>query len=558
MFFNSDSVFIQYAQSGFLDAIDNLYYYYDRFAQYMTPYKIKKEVGKMRDIAKQYNSKPLEYESDYMQAVYLPDHSEKDFNYKVDQIEKIIESASERGDAVMKLRGIEALFDLYWKSMMFAKAFHQIKLLDAELENISDIQYPGKEFAYCQIGKAYYFFRDYDKAIEYLRKALKPSRHYFDASNLEARNMIGSYYHIKEEADSAEYYFRSALFSPDKVMNRASHDAVSFINLGMSLAKKKMYTEAISYFEPGLSRMLIDHNYESASKIYIDMGNCYLAKGDLSKAKSLIDSAIVYIKWSGSEDHYQDLYTLMSKYYLKRSNMPLAESYLDSTIMASRAYEKKYSGLNILRAEQQLFDIARKASDDEMKQRESSYESKLYFSLAFIVLVSLCLIFFIYLYRKKKNAFQALVQKNQDWAEAHVPVYEDKPEEIKEEGQEEEVNNGPQEEDREIVKQVHEYLIKDKRFKNLDLTLDLLAKDLNVNRNYLSKAINKTTGKNFNTFINEYRVKESIKIMSDSKMDVMSIDAIALEVGFGNRISFYQSFKKITGLSPSDFRNNKK
>ncbi|MFT4224367.1 helix-turn-helix domain-containing protein [Dysgonomonas sp.] len=48
-----------------------------------------------------------------------------------------------------------------------------------------------------------------------------------------------------------------------------------------------------------------------------------------------------------------------------------------------------------------------------------------------------------------------------------------------------------------------------------------------------------------------------IKLLSSEKPDIISIDAIALEVGFNNRTSFYQSFKKITGLSPSDFRNNR-
>lgn len=115
----------------------------------------------------------------------------------------------------------------------------------------------------------------------------------------------------------------------------------------------------------------------------------------------------------------------------------------------------------------------------------------------------------------------------------------------------------PSEEDRIVMKKVYEVVAKEKVYKDLDLTLDSLAKSMDINRNYLSKAINRITGKNFNTYINEYRVKEAIKILSSEKSDIISIDAIALEVGFNNRTSFYQSFKKITGLSPSDFRKNR-
>ena len=94
----------------------------------------------------------------------------------------------------------------------------------------------------------------------------------------------------------------------------------------------------------------------------------------------------------------------------------------------------------------------------------------------------------------------------------------------------------PTQEDVALMKEVHELVSKEKIFKNADLTLDLMAKQMSINRNYLSKAINQTTGKNFNTYINEYRVKEAIKILSNEKSDVISIDAIAFDVGF-NRMT---------------------
>lgn len=182
------------------------------------------------------------------------------------------------------------------------------------------------------------------------------------------------------------------------------------------------------------------------------------------------------------------------------------------------------------------------------------------------------MVILVILYRKNKNAYRALVLKNQDWAQLSTsnisfenrekPVIIDKNQEntienTVEEAYEQKVIEDPSEEDRMVMKKVYEVVIKEKVFKDLDLTLDSLAKSMDINRNYLSKAINRTTGKNFNTYINEYRVKEAIKLLSSEKSDIISIDAIAIEVGFNNRTSFYQSFKKITGLSPSDFRNNR-
>ena len=78
---------------------------------------------------------------------------------------------------------------------------------------------------------------------------------------------------------------------------------------------------------------------------------------------------------------------------------------------------------------------------------------------------------------------------------------------------------------------------------------------MNVNRNYLSHAVNCCTGKSFTTYMNELRIKEAILLLSDSKA-IFTLEGIALETGFNDRKTFYTAFKKITGLSPSEFRDN--
>ncbi len=145
--------------------------------------------------------------------------------------------------------------------------------------------------------------------------------------------------------------------------------------------------------------------------------------------------------------------------------------------------------------------------------------------------ISLGLVVFIILYRRNRNAYRALVQKNQDWASSTATVFEKVDVPVKNIDVGKDLEDEPAAEDVMLMKEVHELIKTEKVFKELDLTLESLSKQMNVNRNYLSKAINKTTGKNFNTFINEYRIKEAIKIMSDEKSDLISIDAIALEVG---------------------------
>jgi len=91
---------------------------------------------------------------------------------------------------------------------------------------------------------------------------------------------------------------------------------------------------------------------------------------------------------------------------------------------------------------------------------------------------------------------------------------------------------------------------------NPDATLDYVAKLMNINRVYLSQAINRITGDHFNPFINEFRIKEAVRLMSDARSKNITIEGIAIDAGFYDRKTFYRVFKKSTGVTPATFRRN--
>lgn len=99
-----------------------------------------------------------------------------------------------------------------------------------------------------------------------------------------------------------------------------------------------------------------------------------------------------------------------------------------------------------------------------------------------------------------------------------------------------------------------EQLIKEKeRHKNPSLTLNALAGELNVKQNYISNAINRCRECNFNTYINEYRIKEAIRIISSNNPDKIPVEELSFVVEFNNRSVFSRTFKKITGLPLTSF-----
>ncbi|KQC01354.1 helix-turn-helix transcriptional regulator [Pedobacter sp. Hv1] len=88
-------------------------------------------------------------------------------------------------------------------------------------------------------------------------------------------------------------------------------------------------------------------------------------------------------------------------------------------------------------------------------------------------------------------------------------------------------------------------------YKNPDLTLTLLAKELNVRPQFLSQLLNDNLNKSFNQFINEYRVEEAKRLLKEATH--LKIDTIGTACGFNSSSTFYNTFKKITGFTPSNY-----
>ena len=93
-----------------------------------------------------------------------------------------------------------------------------------------------------------------------------------------------------------------------------------------------------------------------------------------------------------------------------------------------------------------------------------------------------------------------------------------------------------------------------KSFLKKNVTLDSLSKDLETNRDYLSKLINETKGKNFSQYLNELRINYVVEeLKANKELRKFTILAIADEIGYNNTESFTNAFKKITGTLPSIF-----
>jgi len=95
-------------------------------------------------------------------------------------------------------------------------------------------------------------------------------------------------------------------------------------------------------------------------------------------------------------------------------------------------------------------------------------------------------------------------------------------------------------------------------YRDAELNLTSLAEKLGITVHELSRIINGALKKNFNDFINEYRVADVIRKMQDPAFANLTLLGIALECGFNSKSTFNRIFKQMTGKSPAEYKNGPK
>ena len=110
--------------------------------------------------------------------------------------------------------------------------------------------------------------------------------------------------------------------------------------------------------------------------------------------------------------------------------------------------------------------------------------------------------------------------------------------------------------EKEFIQNLLTYMNDKKPFLQPEITLKALSDELNVTSEYLSEVINDDLNKNFFDFINHYRVEEfknQCKIDSNKHLNIIGI---AFNCGFNSKATFNRVFKKVTGLTPSEYINS--
>jgi len=109
-----------------------------------------------------------------------------------------------------------------------------------------------------------------------------------------------------------------------------------------------------------------------------------------------------------------------------------------------------------------------------------------------------------------------------------------------------------------IVSRITGLMEKDKLYQETELTLQQLARTLEVPNYQVSQALNDGMKKNFYDLVNGYRVEEAKRLLLDPGNCNYTILSVGFEAGFNSKTTFNTVFKKFTGYTPTEYREQQK
>lgn len=367
-------------------------------------------------------------------------------------------------------------------------------------------------------------------------------------------------YHVSNNLDSSNYYVKRGFEQNLKSKDQDLYASLSLVS-GINTFKQGNYNLALPILEKASKIFTKDpDNIQNValSEYYIGQILYNTNNKNFINRFEKVDSIIIASKNVSYE--LRNTYPLLIDYYKKTGNKEKQLFYIEHLLSVDSILNKNYSFLS---AEiNKKYDTPLLLSEKE--NLIADLHSKNYTLFGLLGVGSLLIVSLIFLQiknRKKIKLYQSkanLLAKSQDIKDItreEVGVTDNKilyPS-SRQEAEKSKLSNLSDNKIKQLKIQLEEFE-RTKRFLDKAINLDLLSKELNTNRSYLSKLVNELKGQNFPQYLNELRINYIIEELKKNKnLQKLTIAAIADEAGYNNVESFTKAFKKITDTLPSYF-----
>ncbi len=350
-------------------------------------------------------------------------------------------------------------------------------------------------------------------------------------------------------------------------MNRNDNLIRTMINISECYLKLKRYQDAIENSTQTLKLITAEESIESRALTQLTIGAAFIglkkpsqALEPLKEAKKIaVSGNFLKIKMD-SHQHLSKVYESLGD--LKKS-LKEQKAYTETR----EAYLKTLSKAKRLEIEKE----SETKSDIINKQQKSitflSKEKQFYIFLGIILVVLLIVSSIMYWNKRKRLAEESLqLQDDKALLKNENEALKDKLNALAKKNQEQETS------EKNVVLQQHKkssldlqdqekymnrilnYMEKEKPYLDHEIKQSDIADKLSMSVHLFSEILNTCFKKNFNNFINLYRIDEAKQLMKNPKFEHYKILAIGYEAGFPSKTSFNRVFKNLVGLTPSEYQ----
>jgi len=495
-------------------------------------------------------------------------------------------------------------FKVLETSEKIARKHRDYKTLTAYLKRMYDTGFLPDSSKYLSdilldIANYSWNMHNYDESMHYCDKVMPLlQKQNYEEGKIKALITMYHNAHFSTKDSTWTIYLQQALKIAED-LNDSTQLREVYFNLGYSQYREGKHTDAINYYKKArelekekgsaselqttimqqLSYTLIDSveavNKTSAYLIIQGiknkhdnvLGNAYRGRAWYFAKIGQKDSAVYFLnkafehrqsyneKKKASPGFYRSLYEvamLIPDYELALKFLNISSAQTRQISMQTNAKELSSARANFdYRLQRERIE---KLSLKNQLQKERNKRQKIIITA--ISLLFLLGIFFLLFAQKKyaelRFSFRELVKKNKELDNLNHKL-------STAENQLQNTGNeyGKQIKDEDLLYINLKHLFEEEHiYRRHNLSIRELAEILETNTTYLSAVINQRFELPFKALLNKYRVNEARIILETKQYANLTIEGIAEKVGYHSRSTFYNAFKEITGLTPTQYMNN--
>lgn len=417
------------------------------------------------------------------------------------------------------------------------------------------------------IGTVFSYTKDYSNALYYYHKSYDAALKAKD-SNSQAKtliNIVGTYFEMDDAANARRY---NELFIKTSMDDLKLKHYYTLYNNAVVARLEKKYDIARYYYEQAMKHLPEEIPSKGVNHL-IDLGHISMEEGHEEEAIGFFQKALAEAASLGQHRSMIDACEQLTIAYEKTGEKERAEYYKNKALATS---DTLFNQQQLNFSKSRLTDFER----DKSQRYIDSLNTSLNISLVVVAFVALLLLlsmaFILVIRRKNKtltDSYELLIEKNKDLskqAEQSKILREqylsalDRIEEIENDASSEKpaIAQSPYLNDQQmtrLAKRITAIMEDVDTISDPDFSQSRLVELTGSNSTYVSNVINNVFGKNFKTLLNEYRIREACKRLVDKEnYGNLTIEAIYRELGYVSPTVFINAFKKVNGMTPSQYQ----